>query len=401
MTYSRYRSKTGADKPLVGRIHMYSPSGDGWVTRPPDVYNFRYNEFDEVMYDEVAPGPRRGRLPQQAVYHSWTRVLPPEGGRVSSYSTPDTPYMTMDPVLSVYGREGFPPPCRGPLPYTSAFPELLSEVRREVAGLAPVDQNLFLDILEIGDVMSLISTAKQLTSDLIARNITIKSLSNGYLGTIFGAMPLINTVRTLMNWQSRVQKRANELALSSGKFRKVTRKRQQILNDDGTMFSTIRDKTYTSITETITCAAMGNYDISVGEVFSLAAQMFGFTSPFATLYQHGRLTFLLDWLVAVGNHVEAQERKLFGLDGVNSPSVVCIRDACYSTKIESGTCVTYDGLYYGSDNFGYGLKYLTEFESYQRDPGLPTGEYPSSWLGSGWTLGKAITAAALVFQKVG
>lgn len=325
------------------------------------------------------------------------------GGDVVRAVNPAVPYFCNDVCAFLTDRDNT---CISPWsPGTAGTPtvdwaSLVSEWKTEMSGYLPVQENLFLDLAEVGELIELCSSMRGLAkSFLSARSLKTLTLAaiNGDLIRKFGLTPLLGQIEAIFTAHQTVARRLQQLTSFNGKWRRITRTRRNTSSfshdveygGSGGAWQYSYLCTYRAVINGY-CLAYYRTD-SIGRYLQFMHD-YGFSQINRTLWEHFPLSFVVDWCIAIGRKFEALDSLIQSYCGGTPMLSCCLRGVTNSVTYHVTTkkhCMLWSS---SGDSYADSIYY-------DRQLGIPSVSQ-SVWPGSGWTLGKAITAAELVVQRL-
>lgn len=403
-TTTSHNKSRNESRGISGSLYLNIWSVDHWVKILGSSYSSSYNSVEEVLNGFRYSGPLYER-PVLPVHHTRNALHHPSGG--ASYErVSDTFYYEATGSYGWFNNSSSASwtPSHGS--YTSYLEELNRSIAYEIAGTEPFKQNILLDILEIGDLKNLVTQVRDVAqtiwnftrskkaytiSDLLSDSI------NGDLAYKFAIAPLAESIAQLWNWQEAVLQRAIVLSQYNGKYRKVSRQREQSVDWSSKAWVEpgLAEERLMIVTESVGCIAKANYSSDFAAMLQIAMGMFGFANPFTTLYQHYPMSFVVDWCIGLGNNIQKQEDLFMEYLGLRDLATeVRVKNACYSVKKNTVHRATMKN----SGHIGHLASRSARLVSYDRFQGFPAGA-SGVWLGSGFNTGKIITVGELLWQR--
>lgn len=202
---------------------------------------------------------------------------------------------------------------------------LSDQVILDACGQMAPKASLLVDLLEIGQVIAMVTSVRGLTTELpkklrkfnqptTGKGIidVLKELSGLDLMFKFGIKPLVQTCTALWEWESAVQERLNQLALRNNQeFFRISRRLARQSSFNNTVTNSFAPSVGTrSERAVVSCWASAQYNINNSTTASLTKDYFALTSLANAAWNIIPFSFVVDWAVNVGNLATAIEDRI-------------------------------------------------------------------------------------------
>lgn len=299
-------------------------------------------------------------------------------------------------------------PSGAPFSYKPDWSSLLQDIVDDSIGVIPSQVQTIINVIEFGQLKSIIPGACKAARKIIKSGFSkksLKELASQHLAYSFGVAPLVGEIKGLLSLRQTIGARIKQLEARNGVVTQI-RKRESVKYVEPGFYARGDASSGHRIEQTgdwqidaLACLSASCRSFFVNDAAShakLVSQALGLGTPLSTIWELIPFSFVADWLLPIGDNFARLESKLLDPQVVRS---VCLDSFVWSIKQDGANLlesVVRSEVYPGWD----GLRLqdsLVQNKQYVRGVGIPPADLVPPIQ---WSVNRTALSISLVLQRV-